>query len=408
VTTERVELPTTDIDYEAERIRAVEKLTPEGVKPLTDGETSCEHKLTKKLLKKAASNVLSFRGAGICFPVYYSEARSFLERIADQFSFLVFSYIPQMQSARTPESKLEFLTLGILSSLHMDMQCKKPWNPILGETYRCKWPNGVEFFAEQTSHHPPVSDVQIFPPDGSWACVGHCRCSVDNGVKTAVAEQPGLFRLQFAEGGSYEWEFPGIEILGNLSGTRFVRAKGPLRVFDRTNSIEFYVELNPKVDKKRGVKDPTGTSVAGYLRKGKKDSSDLILTGDYCGKLFLRGQSVWDIQFDRAIRPIASVADCELLRSDSRYRMDRNFFIQGNMEKADASKIALEELQRRDAKLRKHGMKDKKGHKKGTENGIPSETSSDTSAAGFCDESANVSDDASGDIFENKVRGHAE
>ena len=37
---------------------------------------------------------------------------------------------------------------------------KKPYNPILGETFRCYWlhPNGSKTFyvAEQVSHHPPV------------------------------------------------------------------------------------------------------------------------------------------------------------------------------------------------------------------------------------------------------------
>lgn len=38
---------------------------------------------------------------------------------------------------------------------------KKPYNPILGETFRCYWlhSNGTKTFyiAEQVSHHPPVS-----------------------------------------------------------------------------------------------------------------------------------------------------------------------------------------------------------------------------------------------------------
>ena len=38
---------------------------------------------------------------------------------------------------------------------------KKPYNPILGETFRCYWehPNGSKTFyiAEQVSHHPPIS-----------------------------------------------------------------------------------------------------------------------------------------------------------------------------------------------------------------------------------------------------------
>jgi hypothetical protein len=42
---------------------------------------------------------------------------------------------------------------------------KKPYNPILGETFRCYWehPNGSKTFylAEQVSHHPPVSAFYV-------------------------------------------------------------------------------------------------------------------------------------------------------------------------------------------------------------------------------------------------------
>jgi len=42
---------------------------------------------------------------------------------------------------------------------------KKPYNPILGETFRCYWdhPSGSRTFyiAEQVSHHPPVSAFYV-------------------------------------------------------------------------------------------------------------------------------------------------------------------------------------------------------------------------------------------------------
>ena len=42
---------------------------------------------------------------------------------------------------------------------------KKPYNPILGELFRCCWkhPNGSTTFyiAEQVSHHPPISALYV-------------------------------------------------------------------------------------------------------------------------------------------------------------------------------------------------------------------------------------------------------
>lgn len=42
---------------------------------------------------------------------------------------------------------------------------KKPYNPIIGEVFRCYWknPSGTKtfFVAEQVSHHPPVSAFYV-------------------------------------------------------------------------------------------------------------------------------------------------------------------------------------------------------------------------------------------------------
>lgn len=43
---------------------------------------------------------------------------------------------------------------------------KKPYNPILGETFRCYWTHPTTnsrtfYIAEQVSHHPPVSAFYV-------------------------------------------------------------------------------------------------------------------------------------------------------------------------------------------------------------------------------------------------------
>lgn len=55
---------------------------------------------------------------------------------------------------------------------------KKPYNPILGETFRCFWlhPNGTKthFVAEQVSHHPPVSAFYVSNRKEGY--VVNCSC----------------------------------------------------------------------------------------------------------------------------------------------------------------------------------------------------------------------------------------
>jgi hypothetical protein len=231
------------------------------------------------------------------------------------------------------------------------MTSKKPWNPLLGETYACRWPNGVSFYAEQISHHPPVSAVQLTGPGGVWSCHGQCFGRIDNGVQAVNLEQKGTFSLSIEDGTEFEWEFPTIEIRGNVTGERTIRIKGSFVVFDRTNDLECWVEVNPKKDKRKGTESAVATTVVGAV-KAKRGEAPATITGDYCGKLVLNGDVIWDIEDPIVMRPTAAVDDSELLLSDCRYRLDRNLFIQERLEEADSAKLALEGMQRKEAALR--------------------------------------------------------
>ena len=49
---------------------------------------------------------------------------------------------------------------------------KKPFNPILGETYQGSLYDGTRLYMEQISHHPPISAWDLEAPDASWRFTG--------------------------------------------------------------------------------------------------------------------------------------------------------------------------------------------------------------------------------------------
>jgi len=115
----------------------------------------------------------------VTLPTFILERRSLLEMYADFFAhpddFL------KGISSNSPEERMISVVQYYLGSFYPARKsgvAKKPYNPILGETFRCKWtvpelePAGVKtkdgpypgsdineitFIAEQVSHHPPVS-----------------------------------------------------------------------------------------------------------------------------------------------------------------------------------------------------------------------------------------------------------
>ncbi len=50
---------------------------------------------------------------------------------------------------------------------------RKPFNPILGETWQASLSDGSAICIEQISHHPPVSAFHI---EGPGACTGRGVC----------------------------------------------------------------------------------------------------------------------------------------------------------------------------------------------------------------------------------------
>lgn len=47
---------------------------------------------------------------------------------------------------------------------HVFQSWRKPFNPILGETWQARLDDGATVFFEQISHHPPVSAFQMIGP----------------------------------------------------------------------------------------------------------------------------------------------------------------------------------------------------------------------------------------------------
>lgn len=166
-------------------------------------------------------------------PVCYFEERSMLEKITDNFSFLVDIFLPKS----TIDKRFESVIAGILSGLHLQVEIFKPWDPRLGETYVCKWPNGTTGFAEQTSHHPPLSNFQIISPNNEWTIYGELNFDFDIGLMESLLNQKGKFTISFADGSLYQWQFPLI-IIQNLFGEKKTfRFSGSFEIEDVKNNL---------------------------------------------------------------------------------------------------------------------------------------------------------------------------
>ena len=351
-----VNLPYKDPDYAYERDRAINHKCKDGIYPMTPEEQQAERDASWKLVKQFTKNIFTMNFTNFSFPTSYSEPRSFLERTADIFAFLGDSYIDKCGAEQDLDKKLLYLAAGIAGGFYIYMQAKKPWNPVLGETYVGGWETGAKIYSEQTSHHPPISDTEIIGKDNKWKCHSHCNFTIDSGMREVDINQNGIFHLEFQDGNVYEWQFPIIQVYGILYGDRIIRVKGPITITDIKNNLTCVIQVQPKKDKSKGINESVASTIYAYTYEtnDKNQKERKAFVGDFTDKLVFTDsqESIWDINKDIIKRPIVQGPPEELLPSDSRFRLDRCYLIAGNSDAADEAKVTIEEAQRREEKLR--------------------------------------------------------
>lgn len=113
------------------------------------------------VMKQMGKNLLSGQSImSVSLPVGLSCPESYLERCVSHLGYAPI-FLEQAAQASEPLEQFKLSLAFLVSRLHLGLQHEKPFNPILGETLQC-YLDGNSIFAEQISHHPPVSAFQLF------------------------------------------------------------------------------------------------------------------------------------------------------------------------------------------------------------------------------------------------------
>ena len=124
-------------------------------------------------LKNIGSNMMKdgINLTKISLPVCLFEARSFLERMTTNWDYL--DLLLKASTLEDPVERMKYVVAFAVAGMCRQISFHKPFNPILGETYQSKYPNGVEVYCEQISHHPPVSSWQMVDSSGKFVFSGN-------------------------------------------------------------------------------------------------------------------------------------------------------------------------------------------------------------------------------------------
>ena len=179
----------------------------------------------------------------VSLPVALFEARSFLERITDNWCHM--GLMRKAAAAKDPLERLKLVIAFAYSGLCNTCRPRKPFNPILGETYQGRYSTGEMVFCEQASHHPPVSLYTIQTPDGTYSIHGSCGWTGSFRGNSIRGHQTGQNKVTFADGSEVEWNLPYLWLHGIAMGERIMNYEGPMTFVDVKNGIFCNLVLNP-------------------------------------------------------------------------------------------------------------------------------------------------------------------
>jgi hypothetical protein len=281
---------------------------------------------------------------GLSLPIRLFEPRSTLERMLDRWSFVpVF-----MQDCFSLDhvSRVKKVILMAVAGLYVAPSQEKPFNPLLGETLQARWPDGTEAFCEHTSHHPPVTNFEIFNKDfkmqGNLELVGKFK------KNSLIGGYKGNVSVIFPDQQVITYNFPQFRAGGMILGSRTVNWEQNMMFEDAERGIKASIVFGPK--KKGGWFGKTvgkADDFCGTLMRGEQKICDI--EGSWLEGLSFNGIKEWD---STVHLPVFHTFSANPLPSDWRYREDLVWLAKGNAEIAQRWKHKIEGRQRNDRKLR--------------------------------------------------------
>merc|ERR1719186_331900 len=318
----------------------------------------------------------------IVLPTFILERRSLLEMYADFFAHPdIFTDIAVKSSQEERMVQVLRWYLSSFSASRKSTIAKKPYNPIIGEMFRCWWPmpslasptptqsappvpgpvpwcgdTDLVFLAEQVSHHPPISGFYVECPARQISFTGHIYTkSAFLGMSVAV-HNIGEGRVSLlSTGEDYVVTFPSAYGRSILT-TPWVELGGKCDISCPQTGYRAEVEFKCKQFWGTGQNKVVAEV---FPPVGGSKKSLLKVEGEWNGKMVAKWNSGKTKTFlDMSTMPtvpkvVKSVAEQEKFESRRLWREVTQGLKFNNIEQATNAKCGLEQKQREEAKERK-------------------------------------------------------
>ncbi|KAJ3163796.1 Oxysterol-binding protein- protein 3 [Geranomyces variabilis] len=297
----------------------------------------------------------------VAMPIALNEPLNLLQKLCEELEYC--ELLDQAAATPDPVNRISIVAAFAVSAYASTVHRagRKPFNPLLGETYECiRDDKGFKFVSEKVSHHPPVMACHAEAPN--------YRFFQDNQVKTKFWGKS----MELIPSGTVHVEFPALK-----EHYTWAKVTTCMRnVFSNSRYLEHYGTMKI-VSQATGHTCELSFKESGYFSSTKNEISGII-TGPNGQKLMsLSGN--WDKSLQRfqdsapnaleviwrarpnpahhaeiygftafAVELNELTPDLEglLPDTDTRYRPDQRMYEEGRADEAEAEKQRLEQKQR--------------------------------------------------------------
>ncbi|KAK6355806.1 hypothetical protein TWF718_000186 [Orbilia javanica] len=300
----------------------------------------------------------------IAMPVSANEPLSALQKIAEQLEYSeLLDY-----AADAPETNSErlfyiaaFAISNFSNTRAKERAIRKPFNPLLGETYELvREDKGYRFLAEKVCHRPLIMAAQADSPN--WTFTQSPQPSQKFWGKSAEINTTGRVRITLHKtGDNYSWA-PATTFLRNIiAGEKYVEPVGTMTIYHENTGERALVTFKVKgmfsgrsEDVSVQVLDKDG-KIGKYSLHGKWTGSLVIF--DEAESMVKQLWQVGDLVPDAAkkygfttfaaqLNETTPIEEGKMAATDTRLRPDQRLCEEGKLDEAENVKLELEEKQR--------------------------------------------------------------
>ncbi|OSS51066.1 hypothetical protein B5807_04687 [Epicoccum nigrum] len=300
----------------------------------------------------------------IAMPVSSNEPTSALQRLAEQLEYSELLDAAAAASAETGERLVYMATFAISAFSNnrvKERAIRKPFNPMLGETYELvREDKGFRFIAEKVVHRPVRMACQAEAKE--WTFVQSPTPVQKFWGKSAELNTDGRVRIFLHNSNEhYSWSIATSYLRNVIAGEKYIEPTGTMTIVSESTGAKAVCTFKAGgmfAGRSEDVSVQVFDSTGAVLPMGAvgKWTTEMQFTsnGQPTGKTIWKAGSLVDkpekhygfTSFAAALNQVTPIEENHIPVTDSRLRPDQKAWEEGDLDKAEGLKAKLEEGQR--------------------------------------------------------------